>query len=155
MLGPEAHAGRDALLGHEDVAVLEPRDDALGRARHRVEDRLIDDGRVDERRELGAIEAVSADHLVDESSASRRVGGLRRRAANDRVSADADENSANHVACTSECHAANNFLCPWIDASIPKPAIRVTIEVPPALTSGSGTPTIGSSPDTMPALTNT
>jgi len=35
------------------------------------------------------------------------------------------------------------------------PAKRVTIEVPPALTSGSGTPTIGNSPDTMPALTNT
>jgi len=48
VLGPETHAGRDALLGHEDVAVLEPRHDALGRSRHRVENRLVDDGRVEQ-----------------------------------------------------------------------------------------------------------
>ena len=105
-----------------------------------------------ERRELGAVEAVLPHHLVDESGARGVVHGLRR--GNERPSErDGGENSTNRVA--SVCHAANNFLCPWIDASIPKPAMRVTIEVPPALTSGNGTPTIGSRPDTMPALTNT
>ena len=84
-----------------------------------------------------------ADHLVDESSASRLVRRFAPPQRTTQASESDDENSTNHVACTSVCHAANNFLCPWIDASIPKPAMRVTIEVPPALTSGNGTPTIG------------
>ena len=42
-----------------------------------------------------------------------------------------------------------------MDARIPKPAINVTIDVPPALTKGKGTPTMGNSPETMPEFTNT
>ena len=38
---------------------------------------------------------------------------------------------------------------------IPKPAISVTIEVPPKETRGSGTPTTGTSPVTMAVFTNT
>jgi hypothetical protein len=38
---------------------------------------------------------------------------------------------------------------------MPKPAIKVTIDVPPKLTRGRGTPTTGSNPDTMPMFTNT
>ena len=39
--------------------------------------------------------------------------------------------------------------------STPKPSINVTIEVPPALTKGKGTPTTGRIPATMPILTKT
>jgi hypothetical protein len=42
-----------------------------------------------------------------------------------------------------------------MDIRIPNPAHRVTIEVPPALTSGSGTPTTGNKPVTMAVFTNT
>ncbi len=38
---------------------------------------------------------------------------------------------------------------------MPNPASSVTIDVPPALTSGSGTPTTGISPMTIAELTNT
>ena len=41
-----------------------------------------------------------------------------------------------------------------MDIRIPKPAMRVTIDVPPALTSGSGTPTTGTRPVTMAVFTN-
>jgi hypothetical protein len=42
-----------------------------------------------------------------------------------------------------------------MDIRIPKPASRVTIDVPPALIRGRGTPTTGSKPVTMAVLTNT
>jgi hypothetical protein len=48
-----------------------------------------------------------------------------------------------------------NFLCEWIDIRIPKPAMSVTIEVPPKDTSGKGTPTTGTSPVTIAVLTKT
>ena len=44
---------------------------------------------------------------------------------------------------------------PWSHWLIDVAMKTVTIDVPPALTSGNGTPTIGSKPQTIPALTNT
>ena len=42
-----------------------------------------------------------------------------------------------------------------MDINMPKLASSVTMDVPPKLTSGKGTPTTGSIPDTIPALTST
>jgi hypothetical protein len=43
----------------------------------------------------------------------------------------------------------------WIDIRIPNPTIRVTIDVPPKLTSGKGMPTTGTIPVTMAVFTKT
>ncbi len=50
---------------------------------------------------------------------------------------------------------ANSLRCVCTDMRIPNAAISVTMEVPPKLISGNGSPTTGSSPETMPMLTNT
>ena len=52
------------------------------------------------------------------------------------------------------CHVETSLRREWTAMRIPNPAMRVTNDVPPYLTSGSGTPTTCNSPATMPLLTN-
>lgn len=56
---------------------------------------------------------------------------------------------------TFPIHEKRVSLCVWMDIKMPKPIIKVRMEVPPRLTSGKGTPTTGNKPETIPMLTNT
>src|SRR5690606_11913995 len=48
-----------------------------------------------------------------------------------------------------------NLRCAYTGMTTPKPASRVTADVPPKLSRGMGTPTTGNRPATMPPLTIT
>src|SRR5690606_4627194 len=122
------------------------------------EDTRLDFDAAQNRSDLVGVEVVLRHHALDERLAgtldSLLVHCLCLCACSER-NEDTNTSEDRTTARLHETHAANNFLWPLIAASIPKPAIKVTMDVPPALTSGNGTPTTGRSPDTMPALTKT
>ena len=155
MLVPERRSGRDAAVRDEYVAILVPLEHTLGRSRDRLEYALVDFDVGEHSLELTAIEAMRCSHPRNELSLRLfdSLGDNERRSdeRNDRERG----REPNERLPDSHHHGASNFLFPRIATSIPKPAMSVTIDVPPALMNGSGTPTMGSNPETMPALTNT
>jgi hypothetical protein len=68
MLQPERGARRDAFLGHEDLAVLVPRPDTLGRAADRLDDRRLDAGQRENRAHRLALEPVLLVDALDEGA---------------------------------------------------------------------------------------
>ena len=113
---PERNAGIDTLVGQEDLAVLVPRNYALGRPGHRIQDRLVDGGPVENGRQGGSIEAVVGDHPVDEMTARLRDGfsvvGVRRDGRTRPSATAANADSPEETSSAAECHGASNFL--WL-----------------------------------------
>ena len=54
-----------------------------------------------------------------------------------------------------QTHFGTNLLWVLMDIRIPSPIINVTLDVPPLLIRGKGTPTTGRIPIVMPILTKT
>ena len=81
--------------------------------------------------DVGGLEAVHALHALYEVAHGRALGvevaavGTGGR----RGEEQRDERGARHR--QEFDHVASSFLCVWMDMRIPKPAIRVTMEVPP------------------------
>src|SRR5690606_26526571 len=121
----------DARLGDEDVAVLVPRPDALCRTADGLDDRRLDLRQRKDRAQRVALDAVRLVRFLDEGAhvVPFRVESLGQRRANGRELAD-DRGGA-PWAGVEALHLASRFRWPLMAMRIPKPAMRVTIDVPP------------------------
>ncbi len=126
MCDPEVRALQDALLSEEALAVLEPGHDALGRPADRIEDRLLRFGLRQQRFELVAREAEIAAGLLDERAHLGTLQIERGRGGDASEAEQCGENFRQGV-----IHLETSFFFAQSDMRIPKPAMRVTIAVPP------------------------
>ena len=126
---PEFDAGGDAFFGDEDLAVLVPGLDLLRRPVHGLDDAWLDFGLAQDLQRLFFAKAVLADHTRHEHL-HLGFGGVEgvANAGREQRDADSDEEPGRPG---KDVHWVTSFLCEWTDMRIPKPAIRVTIEVPP------------------------
>ena len=118
---PVVQAAPDALTGEEDAAVLAPVEALLGRAGDGVQDGLATVRPGQDGGQRAGIEAVLLDHARDEPL----LQGLGRGGAQRHGGQQGGEQDQQVF------HRGNSFRWVWIDIRIPKPAIRVTSEVPP------------------------
>jgi hypothetical protein len=128
--GPEGDAGLDALRRQEVVAIGVPGHDRLGRPRHELDDARLD-GRIGEHAlEPGGVEAVLALHLGGEGAhvlpLEVECAGRQRRGGDEQGEARRPQQG-----CRWHHPHFTSFLLECSAIRIPKPAIRVTNEVPP------------------------